>query len=241
MFGRQKVAALFAEFLGTGVLTLLILNVKVASSLGQLSLFVGLAAAVAYIIMSFAVGSKSGAYFNPALTIGAWTVRKISTVNAVLYIAFQLLGAWAAYYLYTYFVQAPMHSNVLPYNMHVLVAEAVGTGIFAFAFASAVYQGFSRAVSATVAGLGLLVGTVAVSTASLALLNPAVALGLRSWAWTTYVAGPVIGAVIGFNLYSVIFTDAGLSKLSALFSSSSSRTAVAQKSVAKKKTVSKKK
>ena len=240
MFGRQKVAALFAEFLGTGVLTLLILNVKI-SSLGGLSLFVAMTAALAYVIMSFAVGSKSGGYFNPALTLGAWTVRKISTANAVFYVAFQLLGAWAAYYLYTYLVGSPLHTNVVLYNPHVLVAEIVGTGIFAFAFASAVYQGFSRAVSASVAGLGLLVGMVAASSASLALLNPAVALGLRSWAWYTYVAGPVIGAVVGYNLYSFIFTESGLSKLAAVFSSSSTKTVVAKSAVTKNKSVSKKK
>jgi glycerol uptake facilitator-like aquaporin len=36
-------------------------------------------------------------------------------------------------------------------------------------------------------------------------VNPAVALGARSWVWGTFVLGPVLGGIIGFNLYSLLF------------------------------------
>lgn len=238
MFGRRQIAALVAEFLGTGVLTLLILSVQ-RSTIG-VPFFIAMAAGLTFTLMSFAVASVSGGHFNPAITLGSWTVRKISTVSAVLYVAMQLLGAWAAYNLYTYFVSTPLQPIVSVFHGNILVAEAVGAAIFAFAFASAVYQGFNRAISASVAGLGLLVGMIAASSASLALLNPAVALGVRSWVWGTYILGPVLGAVIGFNLYSLMFTDSGLAKAASVFSASPKKTVV-KKPVAKKKPVSKKK
>ena len=243
MFGRQKVAALVAEFLGTGVLTLIILSVKI-SSLGGLAFFVACATGLAFIAMSLVLSEVSGGHFNPALTLGAWTVKKISTLNAVLYIAFQLLGAYAAYSLYAYFIGTKLNTNTGHFTGRVFTAEAVGAGLFAFAFASTLYQGFTRSLSSVVAGLGLLVGTVVAtaSSVSLGLLNPAVALGLKTWIWSTYVAAPVVGAVIGFNVYYRLFTNAGYSKLAALFSSTpSTKAAAVKKPVAKKKAAAKRK
>jgi aquaporin Z len=207
MLGRQTIAALVAEFLGAGVLTLLVLSVQ-RSTIG-VPFFVAIAAGLAITLMGFAVGAVSGGHFNPAITIGMATARKIDAVRAVLYVAAQMLGAWATYYLYTYFV----HSSLQPVGGHyagrILVAEAVGTGIFGFAFAAVAFGNFSRATKASFAGLGLMIGIVAASSASIGLLNPAVALGVRAWVWGTYVLGPVLGAIVGINLYALLFAEAG--------------------------------
>lgn len=244
MFGRRKIATLVAEFLGTGVLTLLVLSVQ-RSTIG-VPFFIAAAAGLTVTLMSLAVAAVSGGHFNPAITIGAWTVRKVSTVSAILYVAVQLLGAWAAYGLYTYFVNTTLQPIGGHFTGRILVAEAVGAGIFSFAFASAIYQGFNRAVSASIAGIGLMIGIVAASSASLGLLNPAVALGVRAWVWGTYVLGPVLGAIIGFNLYNLLFTESGLSDITSLVSApkTSSKTtatsAKAKKPVVKKKPARKK-
>jgi aquaporin Z len=168
---------------------------------------VAAAAGLIVALMSFAVGGVSGGYFNPALTLGFWTARKLSTVTAILYIVVQLLGAWGAYYLYTYFVKNSLQPVGGHFTGRILVAEAVGTGIFAFGVAAAIYQGFSRAVTASFAGLALMLGIIAASSAAIGLLNPAVALGVRAWVWGTYVLGPVLGAVIGVNLYGLLFAE----------------------------------
>jgi aquaporin Z len=237
MFGKRKIATLVAEFLGTGALTLLILSVQ-RSTIG-VPFFVAAAAGLLVTMMSFALGGVSGGYFNPALTIGLWTARKISTITGALYIVVQLLGGWAAYGLYTYFVNTSLQSVGGHYTGRILIAEAVGTALFSFGFASAVYQGFSRAVSASVAGLSLMLGIIAASSAAIGLLNPAVALGDRAWVWGTYVLGPVLGAVIGTNLYGLLFAE------SETVTAGASVQAVAVKptkvSAAKKKTTRKKK
>jgi aquaporin Z len=227
MFTRQKVAALVGELLGAGVLTLLILSVQ-RSTIG-VPFFVAIAAGLAVALMSFAVGEASGGHFNPAITIGFWTARRISTARAILYVAAQLLGAWFAYSLYTYFVNNTLQQVGGHYSGRILAAEAVGTGIFGFAFAAAVYQRFSRPVIASFCGLGLMIGIVAASSASLGLLNPAVALGTRAWVWGTYVLGPVLGAIIGINLYALLFTNSGVKNLAAAVGTSGSGKKTAKK------------
>jgi aquaporin Z len=230
-FGKKEMASYVAEFLGTGALVLLILSVQ-RSTIG-VPFFVAIAAGLAVMVMSFAVGRVSGGFFNPALTLGMWAARKLSSVNTVLYIAAQLLGGLAAYYLYMYFVNNKLQSVGGHYSGRIMLAEAVGTGLFAFAVAGAVFQRFTTALTAAVAGLGLTVGIIAASPASLGLLNPAVALGIKAWVWGTYVLGPVIGAVIGVNLYSLLFAEGG--------SSAKAVAAPATAAVAAKKPASRKK
>jgi hypothetical protein len=85
-----------------------------------------------------------------------------------------------------------------------------------------------------------MLGGIAASSAALGLLNPAVAHGVRAWVWGTYVLGPVIGAVIGVNLYALLFADT--TAVAATSSAASATRATAtKKPVAKKKTTSRKK
>jgi glycerol uptake facilitator-like aquaporin len=208
MFGRKNVAAVVAEFLGAGVLTILVLSVQ-RSTIG-VPFFVAAASGLTLALMVFAVGNISGGFFNPAVTLGLWTARLLNTVQAVLYIAAQLLGAWAAYYLYTYFVKNGLQPVGGHYVARTLVAETVGAGILSFGIASAVYQRATVAATAAFAGVALMIGVIAASPASIGLLNPAVALGVRAWVWGTYVLGPVVGALIGVNLYSLVFAEGTL-------------------------------
>lgn len=235
MFGKRQAAMLVAEFLGAGILTLLVLSVQ-RSTIG-VPFFVALAAGLTLTLMVFALGSTSGAHINPAITIGWWTARRISTAKAILYIVFQLLGAWVAYYLYTYFVNNKLQPIGGHYTGRILVAEGVGTAIFAFGWAAAVYQKLSPSVTAAVAGLSYMLGIIAASSAAIGLLNPALALGVRAWVWGTYVLGPVIGAIIGINLYALLFDDSKTAKAAISIGSS----AVAKKKPAGKRKNSSKK
>jgi aquaporin Z len=241
MLERQKVAALVAEFLGAGALTLLVLSVQ-RSTIG-VPFFVAIAAGLTVALMTFTVGGISAGHFNPAISIGFWTTRRITTIRTICYVAAQMLGAWGAYYLYTYFVNNHLSAVGGHYSGRILVAEAVGTGIFGFAFAAAVYQESTKAAKAAFIGLGLTIGIIAASSASIGLLNPAVALGVRAWVWGTYVLGPVLGAIIGINLYAVLFAEASDSPLSAVLASAAggSVTANTTASTTKKSTKKNKK
>jgi glycerol uptake facilitator-like aquaporin len=202
MLERKKIAMVGAEFLGTAILTAVILGVS-KSNIG-IPYFVAIAAGLSIAAGTLVFGSVSGAHFNPAITLGLWSARKVKTLPALVYVAAQMLGAISAYLLYTYFVNS--HSaNSGQYDSRVLVAETVGTFVFALGWAAAVYQRMEPAKAAFTVGASLMLGIVVAAVASGGILNPAVALGLRSWVWGTYVLGPILGAVIGFNLYALLF------------------------------------
>ena len=206
MFGRSKIATLLGEFLGTAALTLVVLSVS-RSSIG-LPYFVALAVGVVIPVLVFVFSnSQTGAHLNPAITLGLWTIRKIKSLDAVMYIALQLLGAYLAYLLFTYFVGASLPAATNEFSGRVLVAEAAGTFVLAFAWAAAWYRGYKHLSFGAVVGLGYALGIIVASSAASGFLNPALALGNRYWIWSTYVLGPILGALIGFNLYSLLFAD----------------------------------
>jgi aquaporin Z len=211
MFRKNKLAMLVGEFLGTTALTLIVL----AISHSQLSLgyFIASAAGLMVALMTLALSGISGAIFNPAMTIGLWTVRKLRTLQALSYLAVQLLGGAVAWELFVYLTKLTGIHNTGTYNSRILVAEVIGTFIFAFVWAAAIYQRFNLYGKAAAIGGGLMAGSLVASLGSAGILNPAVALGLHQWGWGTYVLGPVLGSVIGFNLYNLLFVETELAEV----------------------------
>lgn len=204
MFSRNKFAMVVAEILGTAVLTSVILSVS-RSPIG-LPYFVALAAGLTLATLVLTVGPTSGAHANPAVTLGLWTIRKITTLEAVVYIVAQFMGAAIAWRSYMYLTDGAV-KNIAGKNFdwRVLVAEIVGTFIFTFGIAAATYQRVEGGRKAAIIGLSLVLGILVASAASNGLLNPAVALGVQSWS-KAYVFGPLVGGVIGMLVYSLLFS-----------------------------------
>lgn len=213
MFGRRKVASIVAEFLGTGALTLTVLTIQ-RSQVG-VAFFIAIVAGLVYFSMVYAFSGITGSYFNPAITIGLWTARKIQTLTAVLMVGAELLGGWLVFFLYRYMSNAggtltPIGGH---FNGRILTAEAVGAGVFALVWAAAAFKKWDRGTTAVAVGFAVMVGMIIASSAGpvyLGIINPGIALGVRAWVWGTYVAGPVIGAVVGVNLYGLLFSEEGL-------------------------------
>lgn len=211
MLRRNKLAMLAAEFLGTGILTLVLLSVQ-RSQLG-LAYFVAIAAGLAVVALTLIFSNVSGAHMNPALTFALWTARRVRTPAALLYIVVQLLGAWAAYGLYKYFVNIDVQAVDQEFSGRIMVAEAIGAMIFAMAWAAAAYNRYDTGRFAAVAGLGFIVALIVASAASIGLANPALAVGARAWevigtqGLGNHVLGPVLGAIIGVNLYGLLFAN----------------------------------
>lgn len=211
MLRRKRLAMLVAEFLGTGILTLAVLSVQ-RSQLG-LAYFVAIAAGLTVALLTYVLGNVSGAHLNPALTLALWTARRVRTIPALTYIAVQLLGAWAAYGLYRFFVNTEVQAVVQDYEPRILVAEAVGAMIFGLAWAYAAFNRAEEGRFAVVAGLSFAAAIIVASAASVGLANPALAEGVRAWevfgqnGWLNYAVGPLAGAVIGVNLYGLLFAD----------------------------------
>lgn len=216
MFNRQKIAILLAEFLGTAVLAV---SVYAVVSVIPISLFAGMAAGLVLALTVLTIGAVSGAHINPAITLGLWSVGKVKTLTAIAYIAAQVLGGFAALYLIKYFAGQPVESIAGKFDVKAFTAEAVGAFVFGFALVSAIYKKYEGGKLAFSAGTALLIGILISSAATLGvnqltqqpiksngIINPAVAVSLSSVNWA-YVAGPVVGAIVGMNTYALVFTD----------------------------------
>src|ERR1051325_3075700 len=102
MLTRKRAAMILAEFLGTGFLTLAVLAVS-KSSIG-IPYFVAIAAGLVVATVTLTLGAVSGAHLNPLVTLGLWSIRRVKTAPAIVYIAAQMLGGISAYFLFTYLV-----------------------------------------------------------------------------------------------------------------------------------------
>jgi aquaporin Z len=203
-FNRAAVGAVLAEFVGTAILACVAL---VLTETTAVSYFIATSLAVTLATIVVIFGRVSGAHVNPALTFGAWTARRIGTIRAVSYIAAQMLGGLAAWQLYQYLVDKPVAAKAIHFDTHVWVAEMVGTFILALGFTAAVSGALSIIESALAVSAALFVGVIIASISSAGLLNPALALALRSWG-TVYILGPLVGGLLGVNLYYLLFAPA---------------------------------
>lgn len=184
-----------AEALGTFALSLIVL----LSLGGVFPVPTSVLAGLTLALFVYSVGHISGTHINPAVTVGAWSLKKISSQDAVSYIIAQLAGGYGAMLVAGLFIDvSPMVS--LPSGM-ILGAEALGALFFTFGIASVVYGKTPHDASGAVVGGSLLLGiAIAGLAGSLGVLNPAVALALGVFNWA-YICGPILGAVVGMNLY----------------------------------------
>ena len=213
--------ALIAEFIGT--FTLIFIGVGAiagnflnngATGLTGIALAHGLAIGV----MATAVGAISGGHFNPAVTIGLLSVRKIDITNAIGYICVQCLGAISA---------AAILKICIPANALASVGmgtPALGQGITPFAaFITEIILTFflvfviyGTAVDKRAPKMGGLFIGLAVTLdifmggpISGAAMNPARHLGPALLGggfdnvWL-YWAGPVIGGILAAQVYNQI-------------------------------------
>lgn len=228
MFSRNRIAMVVAEFLGTATLVAAVYTIMARTSF---PLFSAMAAGAVVALFTLGVGRASGAHFNPAITFGLWSVRRVQTLRAVVMIAAQFAGGAAAWALLKYFLGHSLTGIAgAEFEWKIFVAEAVGTGVFAMGFAAAVMQRFDEAKLAAGVGLSLFVGILVASLASNGVVNPAVAVGIQSWSWA-YAAAPFAGALVGMNVYSMLF--ASPASLAAASSSSVSVVAPAKKTAKK--------
>jgi glycerol uptake facilitator protein len=187
------VQKLGAEFLGTGLLTLIGAGSVTAAftleggtkapfsfaDLGVISLAFGFIV----VAMVYAVGKISGAHINPAVTVSLAATGRIDWLTAIEYIIAQFVGAFVgALGIVAIFGTTAATNNILGVTsyaattppLQAIVAEAIGTAILTFTI-------FGAAVDAraTPGWAGLVIGLVVaaiifvVAPVTGAALNPA--------------------------------------------------------------------
>lgn len=188
-----------AEFIGTFALSFVV-YMAIASG-ASLPLAIPVIAGLTLGLFVYSIGHISGCHINPAVTIGLWSIKKISAKDAVTYIIVQALGALLAMFVGSSFFQLNSLLGTSGFSSMIFLAEMLGTFFFTFGIASVVSGKVNTTMSGVVVGGSLLLGVIIASLAgSLGILNPAVAYALGSLSWT-YCLAPIVGSIIGFNVY----------------------------------------
>jgi len=219
----QKVVA---EFIGTFALVFfgagaVCVDFYLRSSGGLGLLAVALVHGLAIAIMVSALGHISGGHFNPAITIGFWVTKRLSTLDSLAYWAGQLLGGIAAAFVLKLVIPEDIANNVFlgaPELMRDyphwsgMALEAVTTFFLVLVvFATAVDErGTFRSIAGFGIGLTITLGILVAGPFTGAALNPARALGpelaSRHWLnWGIYWVGPLSGGFIAGLLYDSLF------------------------------------
>ncbi len=184
-----------AEALGTGTLALVV-GLSLA---GNFPVSTPVLAALTLGLFVYSIGHLSGTHINPAVTLGAWSIGKISSTEAGKYIIAQFIGAGIALFILQ--GMTPGTDLIVGTDMYTGLAELVGTFFFTFGIASVVYGRVASDMSGLVVGGSLLLGiTIAALMGSNGVLNPAVALGIGSFG-VMYVLAPIVGSILGMQAY----------------------------------------
>ncbi|MCU0678301.1 MAG: aquaporin [Candidatus Pacebacteria bacterium] len=188
------------KYVGEAVGTLVLTLVVALALVGTFVVPVPVLAALTLGLFVYSLGHLSGAHINPAVTVGAWSIGKVTTDDLIKYIIAQCIGAGAALLI----VQSMVSETadlIVTSGLEVGLAELIGTAIFTFGIASVVFGKTPAVMSGMVIGGSLLLG---IATAALlgsnGVLNPAVALGIGSFN-IMYVLGPILGSVLGMQVY----------------------------------------
>lgn len=190
-----------AEFIGTFTLAFTVL-VALADT-RALPLGVPVIAGLVVGLFVYTVGAISGTHLNPSVTIGLYSIRKISLYDTMNYIIAQILGAsFAIFVAYMYDIASPITPD--DFSLAVFVAEMLGAFILNFGIASVLYGKVSDIASGIVIGGSLTLGIIVASLAGAnGILNPAVALTLNSLT-ILYILAPIAGSIGAYQLYKYI-------------------------------------
>merc|ERR1719352_298471 len=196
-------AKLLSEFLGTYFLVLTVgLNVLSGSAAGAFSI------AASLMCMIFALGTVSGAHFNPAVTTAIICSGrgKCAPAEGAQYMAVQIAGGICAAFTYAFLMNGETFALKPPaYKWsQVIVAEFVFTFVLAFVVLSVAtvknplseYFGFAIGMCVTVGGC-------AIGKVSGGSLNPAVSIGIS----TSHIIGG--GGFWPCLIYSAVELAAG--------------------------------
>jgi MIP family channel proteins len=226
MYGKSQM--LLAEFIGTftlifigagSICTAHFMNTSNQVSVGLLGIAVAHGLAIA--IMVSAVGHISGGHFNPAVTIGFWVTRRLSTLDTILYWIAQLAGGTAAAYMLRWLVPEETWKAVnlgVPDLAHDLsrfqgmAIEGVLTFFLVFVvFANAVdKRGAFGKIAGFAIGLTITMDVLMGGPFTGAAMNPARAFGpefaMRYWHNAgVYWVGPLLGGVVAASIYDVFY------------------------------------
>jgi aquaporin Z len=188
---------------------------------------VALAFGLVFIGIFAMIGPVSGCHINPAVTIGAYLIKRIKTIDAVSYVLAQLAGGIVGALLLLWvlhsspiYVKGRVGLGANGYGslslLHMsgggaFLAEVILTAIFVLVVLSATSTDASRAVAGVAAGLTLGLAVLVAVPIDGASINPARSLGPAlitgglplSQVWVFLVA-PAVGGVLAAGIHLLL-------------------------------------
>lgn len=217
---------LVAEFLGTFALVFFgagaVCTERFLQGNGSGPLGAALASGLAIAVMSVAFGHISGAHFNPAVTIGFWITKRMSTVEVLGYWIAQMLGGIVAAFCLKAIVPRedawqPVLGGTPDLVRDFTRLPAMGLEALIAFFLVLVYFATtsednidSRSLSSFAVGLVYTIGILVAAPFTGAALNPARAFGpaLASTHWSNqgvYWVGPLAGGFLAGLIYDAMY------------------------------------
>jgi glycerol uptake facilitator protein len=234
---RKFVSELLGTFLlvlfGAGVVVVTILMVNGTTTPNSFNIGITMADwlginmvfGIVLAIGIYAFGKISGAHFNPAVTIGLWSVRKFPGKDVIPYITAQLIGAVLAglAIVACLGMDAVTIGNLgatAPFAgisyIQAIVAEIIGTFVLVLAImAFAVDKRASPGFAGLIIGFALTCSLTLISNITGGSVNPArtfgpylantIMGGANLWGFfPIYVIGPVIGGILAAVMYTYV-------------------------------------
>lgn len=228
---ERGLAAYLAELIGTLLLVFFITSVVVLFvSTGSQAQFgsdfavIGLVHAFLLFGLIVMFGVVSGGHFNPAVTLAAWAIKRISSLDALIYVLAQLSGGVLGALLTkgllldegraTHYGAAQV-SGLLAGNPAGAIVEAVGTFCLVLVILAAVFSKKSFKEWAPLA-IGTTLGFIVMVGGPLTggSFNPArwfgPALVANTWGdvWP-YLVGPIVGSLLAAAVFRFVLEPGG--------------------------------
>ena len=228
---ERGLAAYLAELIGTFLLVFFITSVVVLFlSTGEQAQFgtdfavIGLVHAFLLFGLIVMFGVVSGGHFNPAVTLAAWVIKRISSIDALIYMLAQLsggvLGALLCKGLLVDEGRATNYgavevTGILGGNFQGAIIEAVGVFCLVLVILAAVYSKKSVKDWAPLA-IGTTLGFIVMVGGPLdgGSFNPArwfgPALVGNEWGgvWP-YLVGPIVGSLLAAAVFKFVLEPGG--------------------------------
>jgi MIP family channel proteins len=207
------------EIVGTFILVYAIASAAtVYSDSGQLGVIgIGLVHALVLTAIVYAIGYRSGAQVNPAVTIGLLVAKKITGREAVVYIIAQIIGAViAAAVVYSIFGSEMSASVTLPSEDNIvraLILETVMTFTLVYVVLATTTSKNFKILPLAGLAIGFTLGLNVIFGGSITggSLNPARSFGpaLITWEFNyhwIYWISPIVGGLIAAGVYKILHT-----------------------------------
>ena len=208
------------ELVGTFILVYAITSAAtVYSKSGQLGVIgIGLVHAFVLTAIVFAIGYKSGAHVNPAVTVAFLITKRMNAIDGIFYIIFQIIGGiLAASVVFAILGPAISSSVTLPADNNVLRAFLLEIAMtFTLVYIVLTTAATASNKIAPLAGLaiGLTLGFNVIFGGSISggslnparSFGPALITGNLSYNWIYWIA-PVIGGLIAAGLHRLLHEE----------------------------------